>query len=226
MDCPICGSVTTAGKILEITCCFTGKLLRRRECPSCGLIFGPEDMILASPEEMDKAYERVYSSYAEGDTTAFAVDTFRRLSPSKEGKYLDFGCGRWSRTLETLKTDGYDVVGYDPYERNDHLVISDLVSLQQNRFDGIMSHNVIEHVQSPLSFFFLLRELLKPGSKMAHSTECYDYRVAQSGLHLFFFTGNSVKILCERTGFSLVSRVNRTTSGIADTCCVFERSEG
>ena len=46
-----------------------------------------------------------------------------------------------------------------------------------NKFDGIMSNSVIEHLQNPIKELLIMKSILKPGACMIHSTDCYKYRI-------------------------------------------------
>jgi 2-polyprenyl-3-methyl-5-hydroxy-6-metoxy-1,4-benzoquinol methylase len=81
----------------------------------------------------------------------------------------------------------------------------DLGALTQ--FDGIFTHNFLEHPQDPRTFFAELHRLLKPGGAMAHSTPCFELRYDASPFHLYFFVGRSFETLCARTGFVVVERL-------------------
>lgn len=229
MNCPICNNKNAShGRILEAKCMFTEKTLIRNECHECGVIFGTEEMITSSKEDMSKAYRDLYNGYAEADTAVFSIDTFMELSPCKNKKYLDFGCGKWSNSIKILRNDGYDIIGYDAYVKSNEYVISDINILKTMKFDGIISHNVIEHVQCPVTFFALLNNLLAPDGKMSHSSECYEYKREESIFHLFFFTGKSVNVLCEKTGFILLDRklkqIDYNEYTCKYTCCLFYKT--
>ena len=219
MRCPICGSNSENGRLLSSKCMFTKRDLVRTECCSCGVVFGPEYMMSSTDEFISSEYEKLYKTYGEGDTTKYGTQTFNDMSPSKDGTYLDYGCGRWSRTEEVLSSSGYKVKGYDPYVNvpGEHMI----ADISGKTFDGIFSHNVIEHLRDPVSTFKVLSRMLKPHGIMAHSTECYDYKIEYSQFHLFFFKGTSVERLCDKTGFSLLDRKTYPEY----KCCIFRKDD-
>ena len=72
------------------------------------------------------------------------------------------------------------------------------------RFDGIMSHNVIEHFQDPVTELRHMASLLRDkDSVMAHATGCYEYRYEYTRFHTFFYTGRSAAVLAEKAGLWL-----------------------
>lgn len=187
-------------------CIFGGGPLVRFECPGCGVIFGTERMLAMSPETLAEEYADLYRNYEEGETTALEVAAFEALRPREGGQYLNYGCGRWSKAIPQLRAAGHDVVGYEPYAAGPggEFVLTRAEQLRGRRFDGIFTHNLIEHLQRPVEALQEMRELLRAsGSAMVHSTACYEYRYEYSRFHLFFFTGSSVEVLARRAGLRL-----------------------
>ena len=206
MECPVCGFRNEAFSIRRSKCKFTGMSLERYACPSCEVVFGPLSMLGLSFEDMKTEYDRLYSSYGEGDTTEYEVRTFASMNPTKSGTYLNFGAGKWSSSTKVLRNQGYNLVPYDPF------VLGNEDALK-GRYDGIFSHNVIEHLQTPIKTFGDMAKMLYPNGKMAHSTACYGYRYEYSKYHLFFFLGKSIEVLADRTGFSMEGKEERLLDG-------------
>lgn len=206
--CCICNfsAPVSAYKTVESQCMFNGGVLIRYICPRCGTIFGPAKMLELTPSELDQEYRIHYSVYEEGDSTDRELKAFFSLNPIPEGKYLIYGCGEWSKTIPILRSQGFDVEGFDPYvDKNDH-IITDLNVLRQRQYDGIMTNNLLEHLTDPVQSFMLFRELLSgPRALMVHSTPCYEYSYEFTRFHLFFFTGTSVDVLCKRCGLEVES---------------------
>jgi SAM-dependent methyltransferase len=176
-----------------------GKLVRYR-CTNCEAIFGPLKMLKLSAAELAADYRLHYSCFDEGTTTEAEMEAFQALAPLQGGCYLNYGSGRWSDSIRQARALGFDVYGFEPYAPPaDRYVISSLEALQELRFDGIMSHNLLEHLPDPAAAMTLMRSLLKPGGMMAHSTACYEYRFEVSRFHLVFFTGKAVDAVCCRS---------------------------
>jgi hypothetical protein len=223
LECPICGRAE-AREALEArvdACMFGGGRLERYECPGCGCVFGPSKYLELDPELMRADYALLYLDYAEGDTTEAEVRAFRSLSPARDGLYLNWGCGRWNRTIAALLAEGYDVWGYEPSAPPElgaaHVVGSrDAVT---GPFRGIFSNNVIEHLVRPVEEFRFFHSRLVPGGRMAHASPCYRYAYANTRFHVVFLTGDAPHVLAERSGFRVAGREEDGEF----MNCVFER---
>src|SRR5262249_4611821 len=153
-----------------------GGVLERYKCPSCDTIFGPMKY-LDLPEELVSAdYALLYSRYAEADLTEVETHAFHSLNPRKDGRYLNWGCGAWSKSVQELRAQGWDVTGYEPSAGagGDEHVITKREQLA-SQYDGIFSNNVIEHFRDPIAQFRDFSSLLSANGTMAHSSPCYVY---------------------------------------------------
>ena len=214
LECLICGTKSRRDsmetKIAE--CIFNGGVLERYVCPCCGAIFGPTKFSNLSQQEKDEDYYVHYLGFAEGDSTEKELRAFYMLNPTKEGIYLNYGCGNWSKSLQILREEGYNVYGYEPYakdENNNPYIITEKRILEKMRFDGIYSNDVIEHLINPIEGFEFMKSLLRDSqAKMSHSTSCYIYKHEETRFHTYFFTGNSLDFLCEKTGLEIYDSVN------------------
>ena len=229
LSCPLCDYRGTADKFGEFvtSCIFGGGGLTRHQCPECDVIFGPEKMLRLSEAELSRDYEWHYQVFSEGDSTLQEVRAFHALAPEKNGVYLNWGTGAWSKTVDVLRQDGWNVYGYEPhgsastsgpslmsdnvygYELdgpastgNPHL-ISDKEQLSTRQFDGIFSNNVLEHLRYPVRELALMRDLLKEGGRMSHATPCFEYRYEFTRFHLFFYPGRSRSVLAGKAGLRI-----------------------
>lgn len=207
LTCPICDLYDKADKFktYETHCIFSGGKLLRHECPSCGVIFGTQRMLALSPEELDREYAEHYFCYDEGDSTESEIRTFHYLNPKPEGIYLNFGCGRWSKSIQYARENGYNLFGFEPYAspETSEYIINDVEYLKSMKFDGIISNDVLEHLRYPDKTLSFMSELIKDDGVMVHTTHCYNYACEYTRFHLFFFTGNSLKLICEKAGLSV-----------------------
>jgi SAM-dependent methyltransferase len=211
LTCEICGHEGSAARFKEMHshCMFGGGRLHRHQCPQCDTIFGPAKMLALSPEELSQEYEMHYRLYPEGDSTAAEIRAFHALQPTREGRYLNYGSGGWSRSVSQLRTEGWNVLAFEPHQaaaQGEHEITSQ-TQLDTMRFDGIFSNNVLEHFRHPVEALDRMAQLLEPGGRMSHATPCFKYLYEFTRFHLFFFPGRSLEALAKAAGL----RVNEYT---------------
>jgi hypothetical protein len=162
--------------------------------------------IAADDNELAQELRELYSVYSEGDTTEAEIEAFRALNPTLDGTYLNYGSGQWSRAIEVLRSQGYQIFGFESYVGNpdDQYIIRDFDVLRKMRFDGIMTHNLMEHLRYPDQTLSLLKGLLTSDSAlMAHSTPCFRYEIEYTRFHLFFYTGRSLQVVAQKAGLDV-----------------------
>jgi len=216
--CPICGQSINSSRATkyETECIFLGGRLIRYGCDHCGVITGPLKMYALGQEEFDLDYVQHYTVFSEGDTTEFEKLAFFQMQPEKSKIYLNYGCGTWSRSLEELRSEGWNVYGYEPYAEAasaPHILTSEEV-VKSMRFDGIFSNNVLEHYRNPLDVLKFQKSLLKDASSiMVHATPCYEYLYEYTRFHVNFYLGNSIHVLCRQAGLEAFGRHEDILSG-------------
>ncbi|WP_211854273.1 methyltransferase domain-containing protein [Plastoroseomonas hellenica] len=222
LRCPICDREETRERLEKRIdqCQFGGGRLERYECQGCGGVFGPAKFLDLSPEMVSTDYRLLYDGYAEANSTASEIRAFRSLLPEAPGPYLNWGCGRWSDTIPTLRAEGHDVWGYEPAAPpvDGGFIVGDKGHISA-QFAGIFSNNVIEHMLRPVEEFRYFHSILKPGGRMAHASPCYEYAYASTRFHVIFLTGDAPHVLAERTGFRVAGREQEGEF----INCVFER---
>lgn len=208
MTCPICDT-TGPRERLEARidhCLFDGGRLERYVCPRCGCVFGPAKCLELDAGMLEADYALLYDGYAEADSTEYEIRAFRSLMPVPAGAFLNWGCGRWSRSIPVLRAGGHDVWGFEPSApaRAQPFIVTrrDQISA---RFAGIFSNNVIEHMIRPVEEFRYFHSILVPGGRMAHASPCYRYAYSNTRFHVVFLTGDAPRILAERSGFRVLS---------------------
>lgn len=209
MTCPVCDRTEAHGGLETRTdrCVFGGGRLIRYLCPGCGCIYGPAKYLDLAQDMIAADYALLYSDYGEADSTANELRAFRSLAPRPGGLYLDWGCGRWSRTIPVLRAEGYDVWGFEPSAPPEGAgFIATRREEVSARFDGVFSNNVIEHMLKPVEEFRYFHSILAPGGRMAHASPCYLYNYSFTRFHVIFLTGDSPHVLAERTGFRVIDR--------------------
>ena len=168
-------------------------------------------MLKLSNEELSKQYVDLYNNYSECDTTNIQAEIFNKCF-SKPGKYLlNIGSGK-TNLAKCLKN--VDLYEYDTYivKSHDKLINSLDEVINIGPFDGIFTHNVLEHYQNPIDELKLHCTLLKNNGMIVHSTVCYNYECVNTRFHLFFYLGESVKYLANKTGLKLIN-LNKNYKG-------------
>jgi len=212
LKCPICGfSGHTEFMPYQSYCIFGGGSLIRYQCPQCDVIFGDNKMLSLSDAELMQEYEWHYKAYKEGDSTDSEIRAFHCLNPSKDGVYLNYGAGSWSKSVSILRGQGWNVIAYEPHSSAATGVNNILTSrddLREMRFDGIYSNNVLEHLQRPIDELQFLSGLLKDGGTMSHVTPCFSYLYEYTRFHLFFYLGRSRLVLAKRSDVEIVKFIS------------------
>ena len=201
-SCALCGHTapTSDFPTHQTQCQFGGGRLLRHQCPSCDVIFGPSKMLQLTPAELSAEYDWHYRIFTEGDSTDQELRAFFALDPQPGGTYLNYGAGAWSRSVQQLRAQGWNILAYEPTQSAQQQVglITHPQELALHRFDGIYSNNVLEHLRHPVAELRHLASLLKPGARMSHATPCFEYLYEYTRFHLFFFTGRSRLYLAEQ----------------------------
>ena len=206
--CPLCDYAGAQEEFLTYAtqCIFEGGVLKRHQCPACDVIFGADKMLRLSDAELTQDYVWHYRAYSEGDSTELELRAFHALNPSKEGVYLNYGAGSWSKTILILRDEGWNVYAYEPHSASadsEAHIITDRKALSAMRFDGLFSNNVLEHLRYPVDELIFMRSLLKPAALMSHATPCFEYLYEYTRFHLFFFLGRSRNMLAQKAGLSI-----------------------
>lgn len=203
--CPICKNIINKESLkrLEADCLFApieevNQHLIRYQCNICDVIFGSEEMLNLAPTKLTRAYQNVYASgYRENDASDFEFSLFQMLGPSKSGLYINWGSGT-SSTSDKGNKEGYTLLNYDPglpsmpnYSTREEL--QQLIG----KIDGIISNNVLDHLQDPIKDLLFMKSLLKPNGSMIHASDGFRYGIDYTKFHLFFFVGKSVSFISD-----------------------------
>jgi 2-polyprenyl-3-methyl-5-hydroxy-6-metoxy-1,4-benzoquinol methylase len=205
LACPLCSHTSSYGSFRQLLarCEFGGGEIVRHQCPNCDVIFGPRAMLDLSPDQLAAEYAEHYRYYEESDSLESELRTFKTLDPRPEGTYLNFGCGKWSQTVIAAQAMGYRLLGFDEHVHGEALyMVPSTRALAEMQFDGIMSHNVLEHLRHPVMTLKFLTSVLQPDGYMVHRTPCYAYLYEWTRFHLFFFVGRSLGMLSELAGLT------------------------
>jgi hypothetical protein len=194
--------------------CFINNIdLIRHKCTTCGVIFGTLDMINGTTEKTKQDYVSLDLVYKESNAVEYETRTFMSLNPKKDGIYLNFGSGNACSTINNLRSQGWNIIGYEPYLPNSSPnIIKNKEDLLKYKFDGIMSNNLLEHLQDPVQDLLFMKSLLKGKTDlMARSTPCYKYCCEISKYHLYFFVDKSIEYLCLNSGLFVVKTIQENT---------------
>ncbi|MGY4171655.1 class I SAM-dependent methyltransferase [Bradyrhizobium sp. USDA 4529] len=211
LSCIICSHTAQHGAFEKVVdqCIFGGGTLERYKCQECDTIFGPMKYLDLPEDVVSLDYALLYSRYSEADLTEVEIHAFESLKPTKAGRYLNWGCGAWSKSVQELRAQGWDVTGYEP---SAGAVAGEYVVTKREElsppYDGIFSNNVIEHFRDPIGQFREFAALLSEDGAMAHSSPCYVYCYGYTRFHVYFPIGRSIEELASRTGFEVADRSN------------------
>lgn len=140
--------------------------------------------------------------------------------PPDGGELLDIGCGN-GHFLSTAKSCGWRVCGLDPdakavanaRHKGLHVLQGGLEQFngQENVFDIITLHHVIEHVHDPVTTLKNCYRLLKPGGclwletpnidSLGHKHYARDWRGLEPPRHLVLFNQAALSLLVKKAGF-------------------------
>lgn len=211
LQCVICGykGERSTFQTMESDCIFNGGHLVRYVCPECDAVFGPAKFSERTQQQIDDDYRVHYLGFSEGDSSYKEERAFKMLKPDRRRVYLNYGCGHWSRTLQELRDEGYQVYGYEPYSPDvgNPYMITDKEELKKMRFDGIFSNDLMEHLLDPVGELREMTQILiDDKSKMSHCTSCYTYKYEYTRFHTCFFLGKSVQRMCELAGLQILEK--------------------
>ena len=212
LTCPLCNHQAPSDEfaVYETHCIFGGGRLLRHQCPECDLIFGADKMLALNPAELSQDYESHYRVYQEGDSTEQEIRAFHMLNPSRDGIYLNYGAGSWSKSVAQLRSQGWNVFAFEPHDSaatNHDSLIRSKADLLKMRFDGIFSNNVLEHLRYPVAELSFMKSVLKDGGRMSHATPCFEYLYEFTRFHLFFFLGRSRQVLADQAQLEIADFV-------------------
>ena len=208
LTCALCqhsGSAPTFTPF-ESQCIFEGGAIVRHQCPECDVIFGSAPMLALSADELSQEYEWHYRVFTEGDSTQQELRAFHALNPDRDKKYVNWGSGAWSNTIEVLRAQGWQVYGFEPHGSavgGSDAILTTVEQLAQLQPHGIFSNNVLEHLRHPVAALQTMANLLPANGLMSHATPCFEYRFEFTRFHLFFFLGRSRSLLARRAGLQI-----------------------
>ena len=201
-DCKVCNAhfdLTSTNKF-ETTDKFQAGTLIRYECPQCKVIFGDLRFLMLSPSEIADDYMDLYSTISEADTTSFILDIVNTVGLKQSEKILDYACGAWNKHIQVLQSQGYDIIGYDPFVGSQRMLPP-----KEDSYDIVMCNNYIEHVIDPIEDLRKMVKLIKPGGRWIVSTSCFEYAFEFTHYHTYFFVSEeSIRQLEDKLGIKCI----------------------
>ena len=157
-------------------------------CPHCKGISMDRDLLLSPQVEIDRY--RQHNNDVEDPRYRNFVRPLVNLivsnhTPPEKG--LDFGAGPGPVITRMLNDRGFQVALYDPFFHPDMRVL-------QDRYDFIVSCEVIEHFYDPRASFELLKSLLGPNGVLycrttlvSDDTDFPRWHYRHEDTHVFFY---------------------------------------
>lgn len=184
-------------------------------------------------ENLNRKIEYQWDSSEASWSNAYLLPKILPLLPTTPSKILDMGCGNGFLTSKIADL-GHAVVGVDnsnsgieqatrAFPRAQFLCRSVLEDMSdfENRFDCVISSEVIEHLAYPKVFLRNCRHALKPGGTFIISTPYHGYLknltlsilnlwdqhfgVDWDGGHIKFFSKKTLGKMLHETGFADLS---------------------
>lgn len=158
------------------------------KCSNCNsIMLNPKDYVSLEKERLryeehnndvnDKRYQGFVSPIVNGVLSDY----------NKESSGLDFGSGTGPVITKLLRDKDYKIKIYDPFFANYKEKLED-------KYDYIVSCEVVEHFHNPRIEFKRLKKMLKPGGSLYIMTEIYhegidfdSWNYKNDQTHVFFY---------------------------------------
>lgn len=182
MNCPLCSSASDPFYHYE------KEDRQYHRCRECRAVFmDPRDY--PTPQEEIERYESHNNDVNDPRYQAFVAPLVQKIQESypAESLGLDFGSGTGPVITKMLQDRGYTVNLYDPFFDKDPSVLD-------QKYDYIVSCEVIEHFHDPHTEFKMLKERLKSGGSLFLKTDLYtddidfhSWYYKSDETHVFFY---------------------------------------
>jgi hypothetical protein len=147
---------------------FKDKFRAYRHCQICSIIFVPESFHVT--RESEKARYEEHNN--DPDDIRYRQFLERIAVPIRDhyesgSKGLDFGCGSTTLLADILIEDGFEMEVFDAFYEKDKSVLDE-------KYDFIVSTEVVEHLNNPLTEFKKLLGMLNGEGILAVMTSLFD----------------------------------------------------
>ena len=103
--------------------------------------------------------------------------------------------------IPILKSNGYNIYGYDKFVKNENV----LNNIDNMKFDIIYTNNFIEHIINPIADIQKILLHLNDNGYLIIMSDCFDeYKIEYTHYHLYFYTGESFNILCNKLNLDII----------------------
>ena len=199
--CLICSCDTNVFESKKLKC-------RYHSCLNCRFIFKDKADIISLDKELrlynlhnnsidDEIYVAYFKNFLNLAVFPYAKNT---------AKWLDFGSGPVPVLAQILKRDyniGADI--YDKFYAKEPVYLG-------RKYDVITSTEVAEHIENPMEYFRMLKELLSDEGILAISTRFHpdeesvflNWQYIREQSHISFYNKRTMEEIAFRLGFDLV----------------------
>ena len=174
-------------------------------CPNCDLRFKNPKYNL-SPENEKERYLKHQNSVNDLGYQNYIRPLFDLvcIKVPNSSKGLDFGCGFAPALSHMLQQKSYEMKLFDPFFHVEQSVLT-------QKYDFIVSVEVVEHFYEPGKEFSLLRELLKKNGKIIIMTRLFEDSIdfdkwfyRRDPTHVSFYSRNTFKWIQKKFKFSIL----------------------
>ncbi len=173
------------------------------KCNGCSSIFlDPKDYINIEKEK--KRYEKHNNDVENPGYQKFVSPIVKEVLKDyrKDHKGLDFGAGTGPVIAKLLKDKGYNIQIYDPF-------FADYPRRLEEKYDYIVSCEVIEHFHNPREEFKLLKSILKSDGRLYIMTDIYSedidfksWSYKNDITHVFFYHKKALEWIRKKYKFT------------------------
>lgn len=190
MICPLCENTNSKEKVHH---------LKGRDfflCGECDLIFADPDKLVSGDDEKER-----YLKHQNNERDSGYINFLSRvLTPLKEfiktnDAGLDYGSGPYPMLKELMEEEGHHIEAYDPFFNP--------IALKE-KYDYIVSTEVIEHFHTPRKDFDKIIGLLKSGGIFALMTgiryseiSFKNWYYIQDDTHISLYSPKTIMWICQ-----------------------------